>query len=126
MLGAEVISNSLSVPSVDVASTEVIRNTRVPTSESVEHFDAVMAEMKMSSMPTVSMLSEVWRQTADTHLALRERLIARIGYGSKRELSLVELSAVQYDLINLTLRQEIITQVAKKATDAVSTLVKNG
>ena len=37
-----------------------------------------------------------------------------------------ELSTLQYEVANLSFQQEIVTNIAKKASDAVSTLVKNG
>ena len=40
--------------------------------------------------------------------------------------SATEWSKLQYEVANLSFQQEIVTNIAKKASDAVSTLVKNG
>ena len=54
------------------------------------------------------------------------RVHALTSLSRSHALSAAELSELQYEVANLSFQQEIVTNIAKKASDAVSTLVKNG
>lgn len=76
--------------------------------------------------PLAAEVVEAWQQAMAAHREVRSHVVERLQRGVGRSLSAVELTALQYDVTALSLQQEVLSQVARKATDAVSTLIKNG
>lgn len=85
----------------------------------------VSPDVENSAIPFASAVQAGWNQAFGENQALRQRLTAHLEAGAKTPLSLRELSALQHEVTKITFQQEVVTVLAKKATDAVSTLIKN-
>lgn len=92
----------------------------------VSRFEAAMRPEAVASVPLASQIAETWRVAQDNHQGLLHRIRALTEMRGVRGPSAAELSELQYNVANLSFQQEVVTSVAKKASDAVSTLVKNG
>jgi len=98
-----------------------------PTADpaAIARFQAAMAPAEPQGMPFVSEVASTWQASHDAYQArLRcvESLSAMRGGGH----CAIQLMELQYDVAALAFQQEVVSNVAKKASDAVTTLVKNG
>jgi len=99
---------------------------QVADPQAVDAFQHAMHADGVSAVPFADQVAATWK----TAQADRQTLLHRIStlsqmsrMGGANMANMVEL---QYQVANLTFQQEIVTSVAKKSSDAVSTLVKNG
>jgi len=91
----------------------------------IARFEAAMAPEAPQGMPLVSEVSGTIAAAQDayqTRVHRMESLAATMG-GGHTPLELMEL---QYEVASLSFQQEVVANVAKKASDAITTLVKNG
>ncbi|MCQ2390136.1 MAG: hypothetical protein MJ240_01830 [Kiritimatiellae bacterium] len=95
-------------------------------SQAVARFEKAMDVGAPTEVPFASQVSEVWRSAQDNHQGILHRIKALTELRNLRGPSAAELSELQYEVANLSFQLEVVTNVAKKASDAVSTLVKNG
>ena len=87
---------------------------------------AVDGPDRITPIPFADQVSALWRSAQleeQVHLRRMERLAEFRGEGP---MSPQELLAMQYELQTMTFNMEVTTTVAKKSSDAVSTLIKNG
>ena len=91
--------------------------------KTVTHFQALLGE---SQIPLASAVASAWQEAETLNRRLRVRLTDRLQSGVHRLWSFQDLAALQYDVASITFQQEVVTQLAKKATDGVTTLIKNG
>lgn len=93
--------------------------------EAISRFEAAMSPDAPQGMPLVSEVSETIATAQDAYqvrVHRMETLAATMGGGH----SAVEMMQLQYEVASLAFQQEVVTNVAKKASDAITTLVKNG
>ena len=94
--------------------------------DAVAKFQAAMAPQGPTEIPFASQVAETFRTAQDNYQEMLHRVHALTSMSRTHNLSSAEMSELQYEVVNLAFQQEIVTNVAKKASDAVSTLVKNG
>lgn len=92
----------------------------------VERFQAAMTPPAPSDIPFASQVAATWKTAESNYQGILHRIKALTELRRMHGPSAVELSELQYEVANLTFQQEVVTNIAKKASDAVSTLVKNG
>lgn len=92
----------------------------------VTRFETAMNTQGSAGVPFASQVSEVWHAAQDNHQGILHRIKALTELRKMHGPSAAELSELQYEVANLSFQMEVVTNVAKKASDAVSTLVKNG
>lgn len=80
----------------------------------------------VDKIPFVNQIAATWKAAEIRNNAYMHRVTALSELAQQRPLSVGELSEMQYQLSTAGFQLEVTTIVAKKASDAVSTLVKNG
>ena len=100
--------------------------SRAADADAVKAFQAAMGADGPDPVPFAQQIGEAWRSAQD----LNQGILHRIHALSERRLghspSVAALTELQYEVANLSFQQEVVTNVAKKASSAVETLVKNG
>jgi len=99
--------------------------TQLADPEAIARFEAAMAPEAPQGMPFVSEVSETIAASQGAYqsrLHRMESLAAVMGGGH----SALELMELQFEVASLSFQQEVVSNVAKKASDAITTLVKNG
>lgn len=86
----------------------------------------VQGAAKVDQVPFVNQIAQTWRASELRHQEYMHRINALAELAQRRPLSMGELSNMQYQLSTAGFQLEVTTLVAKKASDVVSTLVKNG
>ena len=100
----------------------------MPTADpaAVAGFQAAMAAPPVTDIPFASQVSAAWRAQQVSYQEGLHRIkalseLTRLGGATAG--GMIEL---QYEVASLSFKQEVVTSIAKKASDAVQTLVKNG
>ena len=99
---------------------------QTPDPNAVAAFADAMAAPAPDAIPFVQQIAETWRGAEIGNQRNLQTAVKMLGVGEHRVLSLGEFSRLQYELNEASFQMEITTLVAKKVSDAVSTLVKNG
>ncbi len=86
----------------------------------------VSAVQGVENIPFASQVAATWKVAQTNYQGLVHRIKALTELRQMHGPSAVDLSELQYEVQNLSFQQEVVTNIAKKASDAVSTLVKNG
>ena len=99
-----------------------------PTADpaAVAGFQAAMATPPVTDIPFASQVSAAWRaqQVSYQESLHRVKALSELSrMGGATAGGMIEL---QYEVASLSFKQEVVTSIAKKASDAVQTLVKNG
>ena len=97
-----------------------------PDDAAVQAFEQAMAPDGASPVPFATQVSEVWHGAQGAYQEHLHRMTALSDMSRLGQVSVAQLSELQYEVASLSFQQEIVTNIAKKASDAVSTLVKNG
>lgn len=92
----------------------------------VARFNAALAPQGPTDIPFASQVAATFNAAQGQYQEMLHRTHALVAMSKVHGLSAAELSTLQYEVANLSFQQEIVTNIAKKASDAVSTLVKNG
>ena len=100
--------------------------TGVMDPAAVEQFQAALQPQAPSDIPFASQVAATWKTAEVNYQGILHRIKALTELREMHGPSAAELSELQYEVANLTFQQEVVTNIAKKASDAVSTLVKNG
>ena len=99
---------------------------QTPDPNAVAAFADAMAAPAPDAIPFVQQIAETWRGAEIGNQRNLQTAVKTLGIGEHRVLSLGEFSRLQYELNEASFQMEITALVAKKVSDAVSTLVKNG
>jgi len=94
--------------------------------QAVEAFERAMAVDGPTPVPFASQVAETWSAAQDNYQTILHRMTALAEMTRLGGASAAQLTELQYQVASLSFQQEIVTNIAKKASDAVSTLVKNG
>ena len=89
-------------------------------------FQEALAPTQVTDIPFASQVSSTWRTMQDNQQGILHRIRALTELRHEHGPSMAELSLLQYEVANLSFQQEVVTNIAKKSSDAISTLVKNG
>lgn len=103
---------------------DTIKN--VPDADAVARFEAAMTPSAPTDIPFAAQVSETWHVAQDNRQGILHRIKALTELRGVNGPSMAQLTELQYEVMNLTFQQEVVTDVAKKSSEAVSTLVKNG
>ena len=99
---------------------------QTPDPNAVAAFADAMAAPAPDAVPFVRQIAETWRGAEIGNQRNLQTAVKMLGVGEHRVLSLGEFSRLQYELTEAGFQMEITALVAKKVSDTVSTLVKNG
>ncbi|MBP5791603.1 MAG: type III secretion system inner rod subunit SctI [Kiritimatiellae bacterium] len=81
--------------------------------------------MGTTPVPFVSQASAAWREAQANNQGILHRIRALSELGKMHGPSSRELVELQYEVMNLSFQQEVVTKVADKASTAIQTLIKN-
>ena len=99
-----------------------------PSASAVSKFQAAMAAdapQGVSEIPFASQISAVWRSAQANNQGMVHRIRALSELQGRHSLSAPEMVELQYEVMNLSFQQEVVTKIADKASNAVQTLIKN-
>ena len=127
---------------IEVATIEAVRAVQAPQSvaymneqmcanrvadpEAVAAFEEAMCPQGPDPIPFAQQVSEAWRSAQDVRSERLGRIESLINTDSKAGRSADLMLRLQYELINFNFQQEVVSDIAKKASGAIETLVKNG
>ena len=95
----------------------------IPASNSaVQRFDRAMAA---DPIPFASEATAAWRSAQVNNQGILHRIRALAQLGRLHGPSAGELVELQYEVMNLSFQQEVVTKVADKSSNAIQTLIKN-
>ena len=105
-------------------------NASVPVADpsAVSRFNAAMGVQETTAADPVPFASEVsaaWRSAQVNNQGILHRIRALSQLGRMHGPASGELVELQYEVMNLSFQQEVVTKVADKTSNAVQTLVKN-
>ena len=121
------VTSSQSVNALNAAQMQ--QTAAVADPHAVQAFEAAMsaqAPSEVGATPFASQISEAWRGAQDVYQSHLHRLKSLSESGVMGTMSVAQMSALQYEVANTNFQLEVTVSVAKKASDAVQTLVKNG
>ena len=99
-----------------------------PSAAAVSKFEAAMAANAPQAVPEVPFASQVsaaWRSAQANNQGMVHRIKALTELRDGHAPSSADLVELQYEVMNLSFQQEVVTKVADKASNAVQTLIKN-
>ncbi len=94
----------------------------------VERFQAAMGVTEPQAadpIPFASQLSAAWRSAQVNNQGILHRIRSLVELKETHSPSMANLVELQYEVMNLTFQQEIVTKVADKSSNAIQTLIKN-
>ena len=128
-LAVEAIRASQSATAAQTgAAVAVAGPSAAPSASSVSRFEAAMAASApqgVSEIPFASQVSAVWRSAQANNQGMLHRIRALSELQGQHSLSAAELVELQYEVMNLSFQQEVVTKIADKSSTAVQTLIKN-
>ena len=83
------------------------------------------ADSSAASIPFASQVSAAWRSAQVNNQGMLHRIRALSELRNRHSLSAAEMVELQYEVMNLSFQQEVVTKVADKTSNAVQTLIKN-
>ena len=95
---------------------------------SVERFQAAMAvdgPRAADPIPFASEATAAWRSAQINNQGILHRIRALAEMSARGALSAPEMVELQYEVMNLSFQQEVVTKVADKSSNAIQTLIKN-
>ena len=128
---------------LEAAAIEAVRAVQAPQSvtylneqlsanktadvDAVNAFQSAMGVGETDPIPFAQQVSTTWQVAQDMNQGILHRIHAlsdaeQLGNAP----SVLQMTELQYEVANLSFQQEVVTSVAKKASAAVETLVKNG
>ena len=99
-----------------------------PSASAVSRFEAAMAASApqgVSEIPFASQVSAVWRSAQANNQGMLHRIRALTDLRGRHAVSAPEMLELQYEVMNLSFQQDVVTKIADKASNAVQTLIKN-
>ena len=127
---------------IEVASIEAVRAVQAPQSvaylneqmrankvadpEAVAAFEEAMCPQGPDPIPFAQQVSEAWRSAQDVRSEKLKRIESLINMNPDEGRSADVMLRLQYELINFGFQQEVVSDIAKKASTAIETLIKNG
>lgn len=94
--------------------------------QAVQAFQNALAPEPVAEIPLAAQIAETWGASQSAYQQHLHRVTALTDMTKMGRVSMAQLSQLQYEVASLTFQQDVVTNIAKKASDAVSTLVKNG
>ncbi len=97
----------------------------------VDRFQAAMAAQGPQAasaadpIPFASEAAAAWRSAQVNNQGILHRVKALSELGAGGNPAAAQLVELQYEVMNLSFQQEIVTKVADKSSNAIQTLIKN-
>ena len=115
------------------ASSQYAAPASAPTADpsAVSRFQAAMGVNGVSApeavdpIPYASEASAAWRSAQVNNQGILHRIRALAQLDRMHGPSVAEMVELQYEVMNLSFQQEVVTKVADKSSNAIQTLVKN-
>ncbi len=104
------------------AVTDVSRPAPVADPAAVQRFAHAMAA---DPIPFASEATAAWRSAQVNNQGILHRIRALSDLKEMHSPSVGNLIELQYEVMNLSFQQEVVTKVADKSSNAIQTLVKN-
>ena len=126
-LAVEAIRASQSATTAQTAA-QAAGPSAAPSTSSVSRFEAAMAAdapQGVSEIPFASQVSAVWRSAQANNQGMLHRIRALADLRGRHAVSAPEMLELQYEVMNLSFQQDVVTKIADKASSAVQTLIKN-
>lgn len=101
---------------------------QVADPSTVSRFQAAMGVDGPGAVDPVPFASEAaaaWRTAQVNNQGILHRIKALSELGKMHGPSMHDMIELQYEVMNLSFQQEVVTKVADKASNAIQTLVKN-
>ena len=114
-----------------VKASGAVNAVAMPTATAVDPaavaaFDQAMAAEAPTPIPFIEQLGAAWKSAQLNNQEHIRRMSKLSELSQRKALSVGELTALQYELQTMNFQTEVTTIVAKKASDMIQTLVKNG
>ncbi len=88
----------------------------------VERFQSAMAA---DPVPFASEVAASWRSAQVNNQGILHRIRALCELKNTHSPAALNLVELQYEVMNLSFQQEVVTKVADKSSNAIQTLIKN-
>ena len=126
-LAVEAIRASQSAASAQSGAVAGASSGRLapPSASAVAKFEAAMGAEAPAAVPFASQVSAAWRSAQANNQGMLHRIRALSELQGQHSLSAAELVELQYEVMNLSFQQEVVTKIADKSSTAVQTLIKN-
>ena len=105
--------------------------TAVADPAAVERFQAAMGVggpagvQAADPIPFASEASAAWRSAQVNNQGILHRIRALSEMRGRNNVAAQEMLELQYEVMNLSFQQQVVTKVAEKSATAIQTLVKN-
>ena len=126
-LAVEAIRASQSATTAQTAA-QAAGPSAPPSASAVSKFQAAMAAdapQGVSEIPFASQVSAAWRSAQANNQGMLHRIRALTDLRGRHAVSAPEMLELQYEVMNLSFQQDVVTKIADKASNAVQTLIKN-
>ena len=105
---------------------EQMNANKVADPEAVAAFEEAMGPQEPDPIPFAQQVSEAWRSAQDIRSEKLKRIEALVNESPDTGRSADAMLRLQYELINFGFQQEVVSDITKKASTAIETLIKNG
>ena len=95
---------------------------------SVSRFQAAMGPSGVQAadpIPFVSQATAAWRSAYVNNQGILHRIHALSDLANSHRPAALDLVELQYEVMNLSFQQEVVTKVADKSSNMIQTLIKN-
>jgi len=100
----------------------------VASASAINRFQAAMgidATKAVDPVPFASEATAAWRSAQVNNQGILHRIKALSELGAMHGPAAGDMIELQYEVMNLSFQQEVVTKVADKASNAIQTLIKN-
>lgn len=115
------------VPAVDAqgVSTSVADPAAVSRFESAMGVNGPQATTSADPIPFASEATAAWRSAQANNQGILHRIRSLAEMRKPGNVAALELMELQYEVMNLSFQESVVSKVADKAANAVQTLIKN-
>ena len=125
-IGAIEAVRAVQAPQSVAYLNEQMNVNKVADPEAVAAFEEAMAPQGPDPIPFAQQVSEAWRSAQDVRSEKLKRIESLINMNPDEGRSADVMLRLQYEMINFGFQQEVVSDIAKKASTAIETLIKNG
>ena len=118
-------------------AVNAVQIAQPPDVAAVEKFNQIMATAEIrpenqivtppepTRVPFADRIGEAFRAAETRQFETYEKLNTLVERGKTTTLSVAELMEIQYQTVNLSIQQELVTKVIDRGSQAIQTLFKN-
>ena len=115
-------------PQYAMTAEQLAGAERVADPAAVDRFRAAMGiggAKAPDPIPFAAEAAAAWRTVQENNQGILHRIKALSELGRMHGPSAHDMIELQYEVMNLSFQQEVVTKVADKASNAIQTLIKN-